>query len=221
MRLALIGLVILFLVIACGEKLPKEVVPQQQMSALLLDMHLADGQLAAMPIDSARAHRDAYYAAIFNRYGIDSTTFEQSVTFYSTRPYMMNELYIAIEKKLEALNMAEQKAIEEKYAAQRRADSVINAKRTDSLRRIARDSLDFKRKRYLLYLHAPDSLYGKPDSVTYLTLRDRMLKAVGLSDVELGSIRPQIPNPMPPPQKPAPKVPDEPKPVLRPFQKIK
>src|SRR5690606_354240 len=124
---------------SCREKTPGGVVPKQQMSAMLLDMHLADGQLSSMPIDSARAHRDAYYQAIFNRYQLDSTAFDQSVTFYSTRPYLMNELYIDIEKKLEALNMAEQKAIEKKYTLQRRADSIVNARRTDSLRRITRD----------------------------------------------------------------------------------
>lgn len=221
MRLALIGLVILFLGNSCGEKLPEGVVPQQQMSALLLDMHLADGRLASMPIDSARAHRDAYYHAIFNQYGIDSTTFEQSVTFYSTRPYMMNELYIAIEKNLEAMNMAEQKEIEEKYAAQRRADSIITAQRTDSLRQIARDSLDFKRKRYLLYLNAPDSLYGKPDPLTYKTLSDRMLEAIGLRAIALDRTAPQIPKRMPPPQKAPSKEADESKPILRPFKKIK
>lgn len=221
MRLTLIGLVILFLGNSCGEKIPEGVVPQQEMSALLLDIHLADGQLASMPIDSARIYRDAYYHAIFNRYGIDSTAFEQSVTFYSTRPYLMNDLYISIERKLEALNMAEQKAIEEKYTAQRRADSLINARRTDSLRRVARDSLDFKRKRYLLFLHAPDSSYNKPASVTYITLRERMLEAVGLSGAIVGNGSSQIPNRTPPSQKPAPKVGDEPRPTLRPFQKIK
>ena len=221
MRLALIGLVILFLGNSCREKTPGGVVPKQQMSAMLLDMHLADGQLSSMPIDSARAHRDAYYQAIFNRYQIDSTAFEQSVTFYSTRPYLMNELYIDIEKKLEALNMAEQKAIEEKYTVQRRADSIINAQRTDSLRRIARDSLDYKRKRYLLFLNAPDSLYGKPDSVTYLTLREHLLEAVGLRDAAVGISRPQLPKQVPPPPKPTPKVEDKPKSVLRSFEKIK
>src|SRR3546814_395920 len=120
MRLITIGLTILIFSGACGRKVPEGVVPQEQMGALLLDMHLADGQLASMLADSARVYRDAYYDAIFSRYAIDSTTFEHSIEFYSTRPELLKALYVGIEKQLEAYNTAEQKAIEEKYSAQRR-----------------------------------------------------------------------------------------------------
>src|SRR3546814_18541601 len=132
---------------------------------------------------SARVYRDAYYDAIFSRYAIDSTTFEHSIEFYSTRPELLKALYVGIEKQLEAYNTAEQKAIEEKYSAQRKADSIVNARHTDSLRKVAHDSLDFKRKRYLLYLDGPDSLeYGQPVPVTYALLRERMMEVTGLPD---------------------------------------
>src|SRR5690606_2003555 len=169
MRLIAVALTILIFTGACGHKVPEGVVPQQQMGALLLDMHLADGQLASMLADSARMYRDAYYEAIFDRYAIDSTIFKQSVEFYASRPELMKALYVDIEKQLEAYNTAEQQAIEEKYSAQRKADSIANARRTDSLRQVKRDSLDFKRKRYLLYLNGPDSLqYGNPVPVDYM-----------------------------------------------------
>lgn len=184
MRLIIILLTILLFGIACGRKVPEGIVPQKQMEPLLLDMHLADGQLAAMPLDSARSYRDAYYGAIFNHYGIDSTTFERSIEFYSTRPELMKTMYANIDKRLEAYNTAEQRAIEEKYAEQRRTDSIANAHRTDSLRKVNRDSLDFKRKRYLLRLDGPDSLkYGQPIPVTYYLLRKRLFEAIGLRDV--------------------------------------
>src|SRR5690606_16985440 len=112
MRLITIVLVILAFCGACSDKVPEDVVPQAQMEAILLDMHLADGQLASMMADSARVYRDAYYKAIFDRYAIDSATFERSIEFYSTRPGTMKTLYIGIEKQLEAYNTAEQKAIE-------------------------------------------------------------------------------------------------------------
>lgn len=181
-RLITIALTMLIFIGACGRKMPEGVVPQRQMSALLLDMHLADGQLASMLSDSARMYRDAYYQAIFDRYAIDSSTFKQSVEFYSTRPQLMKAIYIDIEKRLEAFNTAEQQAIEEKYSAQRMADSIANARRTDSLRQVKRDSLDFKRKRYLLFLDGPDSLeYGHPVPVTYQLLRERMMDDLGLA----------------------------------------
>ena len=212
----------LFFCISCGgEKIPDGVVVPKLMPALLTDMHLADGQLASIPIDSARMRRDGYYQAIFQRYNIDSVVFRKSIEFYSSRPYLMNEFYDDVEKQLETLNQAEQQRIDKKYAAQRRADSIRNVRETDSLRRIARDSLDFKRKRYLLFLHAPDSLYGEPDSVTFTLLHERMLETIRLGETKVvRQKRPSVPNPTPPSSpKESPAVSQKSR--LRPLEKIK
>ncbi len=225
MRLTTIILTFLIFSSACGHKVPEDVVPERQMGALLLDMHLAAGQLASIVADSARIYRDAYYEAIFNRYAIDSTTFERSIEFYSTRPAIMKKLYVGIEKKLEAYNTAEQQAIEEKYNAQRKVDSIANARLTDSLERVKRDSLDFKRKRYLLYLDGPDSLhYGRPVPVTYTLLRERMMEALRLpSDSPLSHPKTTETKPATPPAAPGltPKVEEVTRPVLKPIKKIK
>ncbi|MEC3879849.1 DUF4296 domain-containing protein [Parapedobacter sp. 10938] len=224
MRLIIILLSVLIFSSACGDQLPEGVVPQPQMEAMLLDMHVADGQLASMMADSARVYRNAYYEAIFNRYAIDSTTFERSIKFYSSRPAIMKVLYIGIEKRLEAYNTAEQKAIEEKYSAQRRADSIITARRTDSLQKVARDSLDFKRKRYLLYQDGPDSLqYGQPVPVTYTLLRERMMEALGLPAINSLEDRPNAmpAKPVAPPPAQAPGVDERTQPALKPIKKIK
>ncbi|WP_257667846.1 DUF4296 domain-containing protein [Parapedobacter tibetensis] len=179
MRLLLTGMMVLFLYISCGEKIPTDVIRQNQMSDILLDVHLADGELSSMAIDSARAYRETYYDAIFNRYGIDSTMFRRSIEFYSSRPYIMKEFYISIEKKLEGMNKAEQEEIEAKYRSQRLADSIRNVQTLDSLYRIKRDSLDLKRKRYLLFMHKGDSTYNGPDSVSFEQLRNKMLEDIG------------------------------------------
>lgn len=220
MRLKTIVLTILFFGSACVKEVPEGIVPEKQMTALLLDMHLVDGQLASMVIDSARVYRDAYYQAIFNRYAIDSTTFERSIEFYSTRPALMKKLYINIEKQLEAFNQAEQQAIEEKYTTQRKADSIANVRRTDSLQKVRRDSLDFKRKRYLLYLEGPDSLrYGRPVPVTHSLLTERLFEALGLSsDTQPGKDTPQITDPTVPP---TPSVEERSMPPLKPIKTIK
>ncbi|MBK1440317.1 DUF4296 domain-containing protein [Parapedobacter sp. ISTM3] len=221
MQRLLTGITILFLCISCGEKIPDGIIPSKRMPDVLLDVHLADGQLMAMPIDSARAYRDSYYQAIFDRWGIDSAVFRRSVEYYSTRPRIMNELYITVEKRLEALNLAEQKAVEEKYNLQRRADSIINVRRLDSLQRIASDSLDFKRKRFLLFLHAPDSIYGAPHPITHEMLHDRLLESIGLSQMAIegqNKVMPRGESPRPP--QPQAKS-TEASPVLRPIEKIK
>ncbi|SEL87018.1 DUF4296 domain-containing protein [Parapedobacter koreensis] len=221
MQRLLTGITILVLCISCGEKIPDGIIPQKKMPDVLLDVHLVDGQLTSMPIDSARAYRNAYYAAVFDRYGIDSIAFRRSVEFYSTRPYILNDLYIAVEKRLEAMNLAEQKAVEERYTVQRKADSVSNARRLDSLQRITRDSLDFKRRRYLLFLHAPDSIYGSPEPVTHELLHDRLLESTRLRSLISEGQHPSPPakRPLKPSQPPVKAV--ENPPVLRPMEKIK
>ena len=186
-----ITIVLFFLVlgVSCTREVPDDVMPQEQMESLLLDMHLADGQLTSMLIDSARVYRDAYYQAIFGRYGIDSTEFKHSLDFYVTRPQLMKEMYLNIEKRLDVYNKEEEQAMTAQYSEQRRADSVVNARRADSLRTVMRDSLDFKRKRFLLVLDGPDSLqYGRPVPVTHSLLYERMMEAIGLG----GGVRPSL-----------------------------
>lgn len=224
MRLITIALTI-FIFGSCGRKVPEGVVQQQEMKALLLDMHLADGQLAAMLVDSARMYRDAYYQAIFHRYAIDSATFERSINFYSSRPALLKTMYVDIEKQLEAYSTAEQQAIEKKYSAQRKADSIANARRTDSLWHVRRDSLDFKRKRYLPYLDGPDSVqYGQPVPVTYTLLKERMMEVVGLpsasesADQRTPPAEPVVPPALP--VVPSPDVEETIRPTLTPLKKI-
>ena len=73
MQRAVIAWMIIFFCISCGnEQIPEGVIPAKQMPGVLTDMHLADGQLASLPVDSARMRRDVYYDAVFQRYGIDS-----------------------------------------------------------------------------------------------------------------------------------------------------
>ncbi|WP_090972600.1 DUF4296 domain-containing protein [Parapedobacter composti] len=225
MQRLLTGLVIMVLLGSCGEKIPEGVISPKKMPDVLLDVHLADGQLTSMPIDSARIYRQAYYSAIFDRYGIDSAALIQSIAFYSTRPYLFDELYSVVEKRLQELNMAEQKAMEEEYKARHREDSIRNARRVDSLNRITRDSLDFKRKRYLLYVEVPDTTFAESKAVpvTHERLRRRMMEVLRLAD----EAEPRHPAPpaIPPSRQPTPTPAPPPKgikpPTARPSERIK
>ncbi len=210
-----LGLVLsaLLFAVACGEKMPKSVIPRERMPGVLVDMHLADGQLANLPIDSARASREAFYEAVFNRHGIDSIAFRRSVEFYSTRPHILSELYGDIEKRLEALNADEQKKIEAKYQEQRRRDSVRNVLVQDSLRLVSR-------AQYLLFKRHPDSLHGAADSLTYQALWRRAQEAIGI-DRKAAMHAPQAqpaPHVPPTPPPPAPKTRETP--LAKPLERI-
>lgn len=197
MRIVLNGLMVLLFLSSCGEKMPDNVIPQYRMQDVLVDVHLVDGQLASMPIDSARAYRNAYYDAVFIHYGIDSTMFRRSIEFYSTRPYIMSELYAAVEKKLDVLNTTEQQAIEASYRAQRLKDSINTARLKDSLRLIARDSLDLKLRRRLLFPYEGDSTDNQAVPAIIEALRLAMWEAIGLDEFFKGypSLKPNAETP--------------------------
>lgn len=193
MRLLLAGLSFFFF-FSCGERVPDGVIPKKQMPDVLVDVHLADGQLSSLPIDSARAHIDSYYQAIFDRYGIDSVQLANSIAYYAHRPHIMNELYGIVEKRLEALNIEQQQAVDQKYQLQRSADSIANARRRDSIARLTYDSLDMARKKHLLFLPSADSSYSDPVPVTHEQLKRRLWEQLRLrgpnitNDEETGEV---------------------------------
>lgn len=190
MRLLLVGVSFVFF-FSCGEKIPAGVIPKKQMPDVLLDMHLADGQLSSMPIDSARVYIDNYYQAIFNHYGIDSVRLARSIAYYAHRPHIMNDFYNIVEKRLNALNLEQQQAMDQRYQMQRDADSVKKVLRLESLARVARnsrDSLDMLRKKHLLFLHSAvdSSTYSEPVAVTHERLKSRLWEQLGLLEADGG-----------------------------------
>ena len=225
MRQITIVLIVMLLGVSCKREIPENIIPQDQMERLLLDMHLADGQLASMVADSARIYRDSYYDAIFSRYAVDSTEFKHALVFYSTRPQLMKEIYVEIEKQLEHYNTIEQDSVTAGYNAKRMADSLVNARLTDSLQRVMRDSLDLKRKRYLLLLNGPDSVpYNRPIPVTHTLLYDRMMETIGLRKIETSSVLVQPDTVLVRPERPSAPLRQEldanSNSILKPFKKI-
>lgn len=147
-----------------------------------MDVHLADGQLSSIAIDSARLHLDGYYQAIFNHYGIDSATFDRSIRYYAGRPVILNEIYDEVEKRLQSINDAQQQGMTAQYESRRAADSIQRIQRQDSIIRIRRDSIELRSKRNLLFLHSSDSLYGAPIPITYEALNIRLLEQLRLKN---------------------------------------
>ncbi len=186
-QVALMGGVLSLFLLACGEEIPVGVISPKQMPAVLIDVHLVDGQLASLPIDSARVYRDSYYDAVFKRFSIDSTILRQSIEFYTTRPYLMNDIYTVVEKRLEEMNRAEIQLLDQQYQTKRIADSIRHAHRTDSLRRIMRDSLDLKHRQRLLFPYEQDSTDLVVDAPIYEALRQGLWEATALDIFFKGS----------------------------------
>lgn len=97
------------------------------MVDLMTDIHLVDGYLNTLPVDSTRKVIDGLYEKVFEKYGIDSVTFKANIAYYLGNPIESKGLYAEITKKLNAY--------EDDY---RRADSLKNARTSDSIRVVQR-----------------------------------------------------------------------------------
>ncbi|MFD1770274.1 DUF4296 domain-containing protein [Sphingobacterium suaedae] len=122
-RLLLVILSSFFLWIGCKKSTPKGILPQKVMVDLLTEVHLVDGYLNNLPVDSTRRIIGSLYGELFDKYKIDSTVFKQNVAYYLGDPVSSKELYAAVTKKLTDYDREF-----------RVADSVQNARISDSIR---------------------------------------------------------------------------------------
>lgn len=84
---------VLLIFIACSQK--KVPLDRQQFTALLIDMHVADGTLAQTKGYSAENEKKnyAYYNSVFRKYGIDRAEFDSCMRYYSAQTALFSKLY--------------------------------------------------------------------------------------------------------------------------------
>jgi len=88
-----------------------KVIPHDQMTDLLVDMHLIDGSIYAsisQNPDTLYKYDMAKYLLLFRHYHTDSATFRKSLKYYTNQPAELSEMYVEImarfQKKLDSLN---------------------------------------------------------------------------------------------------------------------
>ncbi|WP_165793039.1 DUF4296 domain-containing protein [Sphingobacterium haloxyli] len=126
-RLIVIILSSFFLMISCNRSKPKGILSEKTMVDLMTDVHLVDGYLNTLQVDSTRKVIDGLYDGIFEKYGIDSITFKANISYYLGNPILSKEMYAEVTKKLNTY--------EEDY---RRTDSLKNTRISDSIRVVRR-----------------------------------------------------------------------------------
>ncbi|MEO6523493.1 MAG: DUF4296 domain-containing protein [Mucilaginibacter sp.] len=90
--------------ISCKDKkIPDDVVPIHEMAALLTDIHIVDGSLYEVPqqMDTLTKHGLGMYMAVFKMHHIDTATFKRSITFYSSQPILLDQMYVGIEQRIQ------------------------------------------------------------------------------------------------------------------------
>lgn len=149
MRLLIIVLLSSILLLgACFDKRPKGVLPKKQMTTLLTEVHLLDGYLQTLPIDSAKKMIDTLYAQLLFQYDLDSVGFARNINYYYNDPIKTEEIYEKIEQTLNNY--------QDEFTRQ---DSIRYAHERDSLQRVSR---------YQTMLHAQQGLWNFHPDTAYV-----------------------------------------------------
>lgn len=91
---------VLFLAISGCRNPSKEppqpgVIPKEEFTRLMLDLHLADGWFAYRRAqgEDAKALAIRIYDSVFAHHGIARQQFEKSIEWYAARPQLLNKIY--------------------------------------------------------------------------------------------------------------------------------
>jgi len=128
MHRLIFGLLPLFFIsISCKKKVPEGILPQKEIVELMTEVHILDGYIANIPVDSAKKVIDPLYEELFSKYGLDSSSFTKNVDYYFGDPTLTVKTYDQVVKSLEKR--------ERTYYS---TDSLKNVITQDSLRRVTR-----------------------------------------------------------------------------------
>jgi hypothetical protein len=93
------------LLLACsGSSVPKDVLPQHKMQAVLYDVIRADEMVDFLKLSDSTwqpfTRRTALYDSIFQLHEIKKEAFQNSLQFYQGRPDLLKEILDELQKKV-------------------------------------------------------------------------------------------------------------------------
>ena len=163
-RLLLIILLSFFLIVSCDKYAPKGLLSENQMIELMAEVHIIDGYLNTMPIDSSRLVIDGLYDQLFEKYHLDSISFQENVSYYVGNAVNAKQMYPRVMEKLNSY--------ERVY---RMEDSIRNAVAVDSIRKTSYFNKQKEEMRKLILEATKDTL-----SYDYLHTFSRFMEGVGV-----------------------------------------
>jgi hypothetical protein len=95
---------LLFIGCVSDEKAPKDTMSEEQMAAVLTDIHLAESRvnrLQLRSLDSSLMIFNKLKSDIWKKHKVDTTAYRKSYDYYMTRPEMMTRIYEKVNKKIE------------------------------------------------------------------------------------------------------------------------
>ncbi len=91
------------------DPLPKGVLPEDQLVALLTDIHLIDGYSASVVADTMRKYAPAMYYSAFKKYKTDSVGLVTNLAYYSHQPKRLQGIYAQVVANLDKAMRTEQR----------------------------------------------------------------------------------------------------------------
>lgn len=103
MRVIHVLVAVLILLVSCGEKIieePENLIPEEQMAAILYDVAILNGFKSTDP-GLLKKNGIELMPLIFKKYDIDSTQFVQSDVYYASVPLKYQQIYEMVEARIE------------------------------------------------------------------------------------------------------------------------
>ncbi|HEV7380990.1 MAG TPA: DUF4296 domain-containing protein, partial [Dyadobacter sp.] len=97
----------LLAVAGCSDnsKPPEDVLSQEEMAAILTDIHIAEARITKLQLrssDSSLMVFDTLKKQIWNKHKVDTLAYRISYDYYMTNPRQMSGIYEKVNKKIEA-----------------------------------------------------------------------------------------------------------------------
>ncbi|GAA4405835.1 hypothetical protein GCM10023187_24640 [Nibrella viscosa] len=98
---------LLLLVLNCRpltDKPPANLIPKETMVEILTDIHLAEARVSKLALGSSDSSAIVYRRLerdIFKKHKVDTAAYNQSYTYYSAQPKLMEEIYKQVVENLQ------------------------------------------------------------------------------------------------------------------------
>lgn len=86
---------------SCGKKMPKDVIPADQMESILYDYHLSSAMQSSMPhVDNVK--REAMRRYVFSKHGVTEEQFDSSMVWYTRHSEELAKIYTNLKDRFAA-----------------------------------------------------------------------------------------------------------------------
>ena len=99
LKLLIVGFI--FFTACSSDKVPSDILNQQQMILVMADLHTMDGYMSSMLYsDSIKRESKNFYATIYKSHKTTEKLYDKSLKYYSMDPVLLDSMYSRVESIL-------------------------------------------------------------------------------------------------------------------------